>query len=323
MRLAKLDEELENQRLAISIKSKDGKKLINEGALLSNRIIERLRNSGLTAVYIEDNNYDIQLQETLPQDRQSVISTKLQDIFTGIEKNEFDSAKLQRLIRLELLPDIKNEPVSIPADRIMDEDDLVSHSINVAILATKVARTLGFNMEKIELMAFVALTHDIGKLFKKKDSRLKNIFHYEIGYEFLKKKNCSVLSYMSVRFQEETYDGKGFYKVNNEKQIDIAKILSICDYYETLLRTTNLMPYECFEKIQALVNSKFDPEIFTVFRESLYIYPVGLPVHLNNKAKGIVIRQNESYPLRPIVKAENTYYNLMENLSLFIEKVAI
>jgi hypothetical protein len=53
MRLARLDEDLADKKLAISIKSKDGKKLINEGAILSGRLIERLRNSGFSAVYIK------------------------------------------------------------------------------------------------------------------------------------------------------------------------------------------------------------------------------------------------------------------------------
>jgi HD-GYP domain-containing protein (c-di-GMP phosphodiesterase class II) len=158
---------------------------------------------------------------------------------------------------------------------------------------------------------------------KERDKKFKDVPHYELGCEFLKRKNCLVLSYMAVRFQEEAFDGSGIYKVPREKQIDFSKILSICDYYENLLRTTNFMPYECFEKTQSLVNTKFDPEVFKAFRNALYIYPIGLPVQLSNKEEGVVIKQNESYPLRPIIKAANRYYNLMENLTLFIEKVAI
>jgi HD-GYP domain-containing protein (c-di-GMP phosphodiesterase class II) len=83
------------------------------------------------------------------------------------------------------------------------------------------------------------------------------------------------------------------------------------------------MPYECFEKTQSLVNTYFDPEVFQAFQDAIYIYPIGLPVCLNNNAEGIIIRQNQSYPLRPVVKSADKYYNLMENLSLFIEKIAI
>lgn len=323
MRLAKLDEGLENKKLAVAIKSKDGKKLVNEGTVLSGRLIERLKNSGLHAVYIEDENFDIQLQETVDNDRRIKITAKLQQVYSQIERYEFNQIDFLRFIRQEFLPEIKNEPVSLPADEVMEKEDLIQHSLNVAILAVRTANLLKFSKEKIELITFIALLHDIGKILQNKDSKWKSMPHYEVAYDFMKKKNCTVLSYMAVRFQTETYDGKGAYKVENEKQIDLAKVLIICDFYETQLRTTNRMPYECFEETQALVNIKFDPVIFQAFRDALYIYPVGLPVRLNNKAEGVVIQQNQSYPLRPVVKTEDMYYNLMENLSLFIEKVAI
>lgn len=323
MRLAKLDESIINKKLAITIKSGDGKKLINGGTILTDKIIERLKSSGFKAVYIEDDNFDIELEESLDDDKRVYITSKIQDIYKRIENNDFNSVELLRFIRLDLLPDIKNKPVSIPFNEIMIIDDIIQHSINVALLAVRTAIQLGLNMEKIELAAFVAFMHDIGRLFKKKDVNLKNVPHNEISYEFMKRKNCSVLSYMSVKYQNESFNGNGIYKIENQKQIDIAKILGICDFYETLLRTTNLLPYECFEKTQSLVNIKFDPMVFEAFRDSIYIYPVGLPVLLNNKEIGVIVKQNQSYPLRPVIKSNEKYYNLMETLALFIEKTAI
>lgn len=323
MRLAKLGNYLENKKLATAIKSRDGKKLVNEGSVLSVRLIERLIASGLSAVYIEDDNYDIELKESMDANKQAKIYTKLQDVFAKIERNDFNHVDFLHFIRTDFLPEIKNEPVSIPADQVMDKTDLVQHSIHVAMLAVRTAIMLGFPMDKIEMMAFVALLHDIGKVIKIKDVKLKEVPHYEVAFDFLKKKNCTVLSYMAIRFQEENYDGSGVYRVSREKQIDYSKILSICDYYENLQRSGSLMPYECFEKTQAMVNSRFDPAVFEAFRDSIYIYPIGLPVLLSNKVEGIIVRQNESYPLRPIIKAVDQSYNLMENLSLFILQVAI
>ncbi len=323
MRLAKVNKELVNKRLATPVITRDGIEMISEGTVLSESLTERLINSGFSAVYIEDENLEIQLKETLGNDKQTVIYTKLQEIITGIEKNEFKGIELSKFIRTELLPEVKNEPVSIPVDQVMDKDDHIQHSINVAILAMRTASKLGLSMERIELVAFISLLHDIGKILKLKDIKYKNVPHYEIAYSFLKRKNCSVLTYMSIRFQDETHNGKGPYRIDGDKLLDVVKILSICDYYENLLRTTNLMPHECFEETQALVNIKFDPDVFKAFRDAIYIYPIGLPICLNNKSEGIIIQQNESYPLRPIVKVVDKYYNLMENLSLFIEKVAI
>lgn len=59
MRLAKLDENLLNKKLANDIKTVDGKKLIQKGAVISQRLLDRLKNVGLNAVYIEDKNIQI------------------------------------------------------------------------------------------------------------------------------------------------------------------------------------------------------------------------------------------------------------------------
>lgn len=221
------------------------------------------------------------------------------------------------------MSEIKNEPVSIPFGQIMDKNDIVQHSINVALLSIRTAVTMGLSQDKVEHVAKAALLHDIGKYLNQRDSSLNDIPHEEIGFEFLKRKHSSVLVYTTVKFQSETIDGKGPYRIEKDKQHDLVKILSICNYYEELMRTTDLLPHECFEKVQALVNTKFDPEIFEAFRKSVYVYPVGLPVRLSNKEEGIVIKQNKSYPLRPVVKVDRVYYNLMEHLSLFIKEVTI
>lgn len=323
MRLAKLNHELINKKLATTIKSQNGRKLINKGAVLSDKVIERLINSGINAIYIEDENIDVELKESLDENKRVELVKKLQEIYNDITKNEYNDISFTRYIRKEVLPEIKNEPVSIPVGQVMDKNDIIQHSINVCLLVVRTGVTMGLTQDKIEQLAKAALLHDIGKIIKEKDSKLKDIPHEEIGYEFLKRKYCSVLVYMAVKFQSERYDGNGLYKIEKEKQNELVKILSICDYYETLLRTTNLLPHECFEKVQSLVNIQFDPEVFEAFRKSLYIYPIGLPVKLNNGVEGIVFMQNKSYPLRPIIKTSKMQYNLLENLSLFIEEVAI
>ncbi|QUH22142.1 HD-GYP domain-containing protein [Alkaliphilus sp. B6464] len=323
MRLAKLNESLSNHKLATAIKSKDGKKLINEGAVLSDKVIERLINSGLNTVYIEDENIDIELQGTLDSDKMAAIFIKLQEVYEAASKDEFNNYKFNNFIRNELLPEIKNEPISITVGQVMDKDDIIQHSINVALLSVKTAITLGINRDKIEYLAIASLMHDIGKILKQKNEKLKKELYEEIGFEFLKRKQTSALVYMTVKFQSEFFDGNGLFKMEGKKQNELIKILSICDYYENLLRTTELMPHECFEKVQSLVNTRFDPEIFDAFRKSLYIYPMGLPVRLNNGVEGVVYIQNKSYPLRPIIKTKNMYYNLLENLSLFIEQVTL
>ncbi|EOD00788.1 HD-GYP domain-containing protein [Caldisalinibacter kiritimatiensis] len=321
MRLAKLDENILNKKLALTIKSSTGRKLIQNNVVLSERVIKRLKSNGLNAIYIEDENVDVELRESITEDKRIQIIQKLNEIYSDIQRGQYNDIEFGRFIRNEILPSIVNEPVSLPIGQVMKEEDISQHSLNVCLLVVRTGIAIGLNQEKIEQLAKAALLHEVGKLIQKSDKRLEEIPYEELGYRYLKQKHSSVLVYTTVRFQNETIDGKGTLKIPESNQNELVKILSICNYYESLLRTTHLLPHQCFEKVQALVNTKFDTKVFEAFRKSIYIYPIGLPVKLNNGEEGIVFKQNELYPLRPIVKANGQEYNLLENLSLFIEEV--
>jgi HD-GYP domain-containing protein (c-di-GMP phosphodiesterase class II) len=224
------------------------------------------------AEYLTNENFDIHLQESFDSKRYAAILTHLDEIFEGIEKDKLSINRIFEFIHSELLPEIKNEPLNILHSKLTSKDNLINHSINVTILSVRMADFLGLSLEKIEFMAFIALMHDIGKLLVKKELTFIRLPHYELAYEFLKSKNCTALALMSIRFQEEAFDGSGLYKITGDKQIIYAKILNICNYYETLLRTTKLTPYECFEKVQELVNTRFDPKIFKIFRDAFFLY---------------------------------------------------
>lgn len=320
MRLYKVDERIINKRIAIPIKSQDGRKLVSAGTQVTERLLGRLKSFGLNAIYIEDDNIDVKLEETISEDKRIEILKKLNVFYEAISKNEFNESDLNSLVRNYLLNEIGNKPVSIPIDRIMDSNNIAEHSLNVCLLSIATGKKYGLNMEKIELLAKAALLHDIGKFIK---TNRKNLGHEQIGFEFLKSKSTSVLLYTTVRYHHETIDGNGPQKQPKEHQHDLVKILSLTNYYENLIREGHLMPHECFENVQALVNTKYDSEVFDAFRQSIYVYPIGLPVKLSNQESGIIVRQNSKYPLRPFVRTENMEYNLLEHLSLFIEEVEL
>ncbi|WP_069649826.1 HD-GYP domain-containing protein [Caloranaerobacter ferrireducens] len=320
MRLYKVDEKIINKRIAVPIKSQDGRKLISEGTQISERLLKRLKDFGLNAVYIEDDNSDVKLEETISEDKRIEIIKKLNCIYQDISKNIFNESELNSLVKNEILNEIGSKQVSIPIDKITNENSIAEHSLNVCLLSIATGKKYGLNMEKVEILAKAALLHDIGKIIKNNKNNLR---HEQIGFEFLKSKFTSVLLYTTVRYHHETIDGNGPQKQPKARQHDLVKILSLANHYENLIRKEHLMPHECFEKVQALVNVKYDNEVFEAFRKSIHIYPVGLPVKLNNQELGIVIRQNNGFPLRPFVRTEKMEYNLLEHLSLFIEKVEL
>lgn len=208
----------------------------------------------------------------------------------------------------------------MPVGKTVSIYDIAQHSLNICLLSIVIGLKLGIGMDKIETLAKAALLHDIGKLIKNAN---KDKGHEQLGYEFLKSNTNSIILCTLVRFHHETIDEKGPQNLPHKNQTDLIKILSLCNYYENLLSQENLIPNEAFEKLQALINVKFDQYTFNAFRKSVYIYPIGLPINLNNGEEGIIIRQNKSFPLRPFIRTEKAEYNLLEHLSLVITEIAI
>lgn len=321
MRLAKLDESLIGKKLGIPIKTIDGKKLVNANVEITNSLLKRLNSYEMNTVYIEDENVDITLNETLEEDKRAEVLVKLNNIYDKISKeNFFNESELSKIIQIDIMPEINNDPVSIPIGKNTSGYDIAQHSLNVCLLSIVTGINLGLGMDKVEILAKASLLHDIGKII---DSKKYDTTHTQSGYDFLKMKTNSVFIYNVIRFHHETIDGEGPHKLKEKNQNELIKIISLCNFYESMISQKGLIPNACFENIQALVNIKFDQKIFDAFRESIYIYPTGLPVKLNNGQNGIVVRQNKKFPLRPFVKCIENEYNLIEHLSLFIDKILI
>jgi len=328
MRLARLDESIINEKLGTTIKDSNGRKLANEGATITARMIDILKGLGLTSIYIEDENIDIKLDEVIEEDKRVDIITKLRNFYKDLENDKFNEVELARFIRNDIVYNMKNEPISLPVGQVLDKINIAQHSLNVCLLCFRTATTLGLNPNEIDSLLKAALLHDAGEILRK-NPKVKNNATYkglddlDLVYSYIKNRTNSVLVYTTIRNAEETIDGQGRLKTPEQNQNDLVKILSLANYYEHLSRQNNLLTHEAFEKIEALVNFKFEQRIYEAFRKSVYVYPTGIGVELSNGENGIVVMQNQSYPLRPIVKTSNNYYNLMENLTLFINKIAI
>lgn len=320
MRLYKLDEDLIGKRLGVTLKTNKGIRIANCGTEISERLLQKLEQYGFNAIYIEDESLEVTIRETIPEEVRFILMEKLNIIYKKIIKSGcFNEADLNNLIREDLLPHLENGPVSLPVGTIAKDDDLAYHSLNVCLLALETGRNYGFERDKLETLAKAALIHDIGKILHLKYGKS----HEQRAFEFIKRTTNSVLLYNVVRFHHETIDGEGPEKLEYKYQNDLVKIISLCNYYENLLTQGRLLPNECFERIQALTNFKFDSKAFDAFKKSIFVYPTGLTVVLSNGIEGVVIEQNTNMPNRPVVKADKVKYNLLEHLSLFIDAIRL
>jgi len=199
------------------------------------------------------------------------------------------------------------------------EDLTISHAVNVAILATKLAFNLRYSYDQLVELAGAALVHDIGagrvppeigvKDYKKLTANEIKIFesHSVLGYEAILRDYPNQTKLAEIILQHhEKCDGRGY--PNNlrcEQMKPDARIISMIDSYEVLLHPREhrdaLVPPIGIQEIISRKGSCFDSGLVAALIKSVSVYPVGCYVKLSTGETGRVIRTSKNNPVRPIV----------------------
>lgn len=326
MKLVILNTKLVGERLGSSIYTEDGVMVLRKGSVFSESIIKRLRGIGINTVYIDDGNDGITLQEVIPTQIRMGLIKSLKALFDEVKSSkEVDYNKVVNIVN-ELIENINLSENAVIINNLVPRDEiskLAVHSLDVAALSIMVGSKRKYNEKKMVNLAIGALLHDIGKLFTKEKR------HVEIGYKMLKRNTLfSPLSYMCVYELYEKKDGTGLLGINGDKIFELSKIVSICNQYIKYLNDEEgILPHEAMEKIGAEAISSYDEDVYRDFASSVYCYPNGLHVKLNNGLDGLVIAQNKNASTRPIVQVKKdgkfNFYNLLQSLTLFIEEVIL
>ncbi len=210
--------------------------------------------------------------------------------------------------------------------------DIYTHSINVAFLALLIARWIDYNPEKLYKVVLAGLLHDIGKLDmpaylvdKIHDLTIKERIEFRrhpiYGYEKLCKYSeldNEVLK--AVLTHHERCDGSGFPLNLTEDRInDISKMISIADEYDNLRKK-----YHIFEIVKVLkcdMIRKFDINMMLEFCNNVINYYIGEKVVLSTEEVAEVAFIQPHALHRPIVKVNDKYVDLYDNIKIEIIKV--
>jgi len=327
MRLSLLNEKAIGKELAMPIYTAEGTIMLNNGAELTEKIIDRLRKLGVGTVYINDvENDDVVVKEILDTILRIKLIKDLRKIFDAVKrKKELDTCMVKNIVK-EILDNIdmsENAAISL-GNMENSKNDLCSHSLDVAVLSILTGISRQYNYNQLYDLGVGALLHDIGKLFTEGQK------HTEEGFNFVRSyREFSAASNICVYSHHENVDGTGYPRSFKSEQIyEYAKIVALCNEYDNLTKTNSeMLPHEALEHICSNVGKKFDEDVYHDFTKAIRCYPNGLPVTLNNGEKGIVIMQNKNFPQRPVIKlnykGDKKYINLMETLTLFISAVNI
>jgi len=338
--------------LAKQIFDETGRVLLSVGVKLRPFYIERIKELGILSVYIDDDiSKNVIIEESISEKTRQMSKHAVKEMTEGYcREGKTYSKSIMNSVNSVIEDILSNKDVLINVAEISANDNnIYSHSVNVCVLSTIIGTHMGYNMLKLKELAISAMLHDIGKIKILNDKKLLaqfktevelneyiEIMHPKVGYDFLGEQNIwSAYVKVTALMHHERSDGSGYpLKLKYDEINEIAKIVAICDVFENLItgrQNQEAKPvYEVIEYLVGMSNIYFDAEMVRKITMNIAAFPTGSGVILNSNEKGLVIKQNNSMPMRPVVKIiydkvgnlllEPYEIDLLKELTLFITK---
>lgn len=215
-----------------------------------------------------------------------------------------------------------------------------THSINVALYAMFIGKWLKMSEPEIKILIKAGILHDIGKtkipiaILNKPGSLTHDEFsqikkHPKIGYDLCNK--CSGLHEdvkKAVLLHHEREDGSGYPHGLKSQQIDFyAKIIAVADVYDALTSVrvykSKQTPFDTFKLMIKDGYEKYDIQILNTFLDNLSLYYIGSKVRLSNGKIGDIVFIHPYNLFHPIIKVDDIYLDVNEDLQLKIVELIV
>lgn len=349
MKLCKVSNLKGNEVLARAIMTPELRVLLSEGITLRPEYIQKIKDLGITEVYVKENK-EVDLEEVvlLKSDVENFFRDRVKSI---LEKHTYSrNDELMELIQTadNIITNILEEEEVV--EKIYDikerSSDIYEHSISICSLATLTALKLKLSKESVHQIGVGCLLHDLGLRYltiEYADQDISTLSKIELaeyrkhpiyGYSALKNENwITDISKNIILYHHEQLDGSGYPLKAKEIPFE-AQIVNICDTFDEMICGIGCKRYKVYKAVEYLKTfkgSKFNPEIINVFLEFTAVYPAGSHVILSDNSIGKVIRQNKEFPDRPVVQIikdkngkdvdNENIIDLIKVNNIFIEKV--
>jgi putative nucleotidyltransferase with HDIG domain len=214
-------------------------------------------------------------------------------------------------------------------------DSIYRHGINVALLSNLLGRWIGLPENKINLLTYSALLHDIGKIkidsniLNSKASLSENEYitvksHALIGYNIVKEINFLDNSVaQGILFHHERLDGSGYpFGLKNDNVSQFSKIIAIADVFDAINSNRpyrkKRLPFESLQIIRKESFGKLDYKYADIFLHHIFNYYLGKDVVLNNNKIAQIIQMDINALDRPLILLDDTFLKLSQNKDLDI-----
>lgn len=348
MKLCKTSDLRGGEILAKPIMTPELQILLADGITLRSEYIEKIKELGITEVYIKENDIKAQEVVLLKSDIEDVFRNKVKNI---IEKHTY--SKNSELVELcntadSIITNILEEDEIV--EKIFDikerSSDIYEHSISICSLATITALKLKVERNSVHDIGVACLLHDIGLRYLTidyADQDINMLSHVELteymkhpvyGYSALKDENwISEMSKKIILYHHERIDGSGFPLKAKDIPYE-AKIVNVCDAFDEMIcgiGCKRQKVYKAVEFLKTFKGIRFDAKIVDAFLEFTAVFPSGSKVLLSDGSIGSVLRQNNGFPDRPVISMikdkdgkaveKEEIVDLIKINHIFVEKV--
>lgn len=244
----------------------------------------------------------------------------------------------------EIVRTIKNNiPDALDVLKCVDivksiDDYTYSHCVNVSMLASMLARWLGYSANEVEDIAKAGLLHDVGKVMVPKEFINKRAKLTEYEYQEVKKhvthsyryiENVEGLSRdikMGVLMHHERENGTGYPLGAKSAQIHrYAKIIAVADVYDALISDRvykqKIPVFKALKIILSDYENSLDISIANVFAERVLSNYINEYVILSTGEIGQIVHIQKQNLLKPIIKIDGVYVDMAKEKELEIVSI--
>lgn len=303
----------------------EGRILLREGVVLTERFIKRLKKLGIPSVYINNGFLpDVEFNDVISE------TTRFEAM--ACVKNLFQEYSVHKCLSLQGLKKVENIVEEIIEDLLANKNLVVNmadirshdaytfgHSVNVCVLSCITGIRLGYDRKRLSLLARGAIMHDIGKtliplkILNKPGSLTPDEMevvrrHCENGYRILlEMSGFSKVSAIVALQHHERYDGSGYPEGLRGSAIhEFAVITGVADMYDAItsdrVYRNAFNAHEAYEMLAATGDFLFRYDVVRAFLYHVAAYPLGSLVELSDGSIGVVVETPPGYSLRPKVR---------------------
>ena len=236
----------------------------------------------------------------------------------------YESGNIDIDIAKEVVSDLVESIIADPDTMIWlthlktrDEDTTI-HSVNVCIHSINLGRCLGLSAKELNILGLGALLHDVGKLkvpkavINKQEELTDDEFrllkaHPYLGYKLLSAKSNIPAEVLDIILNHhERLDGHGYPNKKQEHEINqFTRIVSIIDKYDRLITgqygKPGMSPHQALNELYNITPGNFSQDLIEAFVKLIGVYPIGSIVELNTGHTGVVILNNRTSRMKPVV----------------------